>query len=279
MPRLLRSSETAGCGATIELDSGEVVYVSIAQVGVLVRLWDMKGGFIKSLMSNFFGPQLYNESNVYKNAQTARALSMMFPEQASSLRFKNPVLAAFSNAIWHCSSAAEVCAVLNEAAAKTPELEEDAARTATQRAFRTSHEKIISDLAELMAKGDTKPDAFYDVSVLPYPKEDILLAIEREIRREPSDARVEWLAVGATFLPSFQEGIGPKPLSWLGVDFAELQRSTSDLKEQAKILARNPDRERAERFLAVMKIESDQIQARIDAALRLRNTRMKHSTS
>ncbi len=129
-----------------------------------------------------------------------------------------------------------------------------------------------------MAKGHTKPDAFYDVSVLPHPKENILLAIEREILREPSDARVEWLAVGATFLPSFQEGIGLKPLSWLGVDLAELQHSTSDLKEQAKILAQNPDRERAERFLTVMKIESDQIQARIDAALRLRKARMNHST-
>ena len=118
MPKLLRSSETAGCGATIKLDSDEVVYVSIAQVGVLVRLSDMSGGLIKTLMNNFFGPKLYNESSLYKNAQTAQALSMMFPEQAPSLRFKNPVLAAFSNAIWHCASAAEVCVVLNEAAAK-----------------------------------------------------------------------------------------------------------------------------------------------------------------
>jgi hypothetical protein len=76
MPKLLRSSETAGCGATIELDNGEVVYVSIAQTGVLVRRWDMNGGLIKSLLSNFFGPKLYNESSVYKNAQRARALSV-----------------------------------------------------------------------------------------------------------------------------------------------------------------------------------------------------------
>src|SRR5262245_9596898 len=118
MPKPLRSSETAGCGATIELDNGEVVYVSIAQVGVLVRLWNMKGGLFKSLMSNFLGPKLYNESSVYKNAQTARALSIMFPDQAPSLRFKNPVLAAFANAIWHCSSAAEVSIILNEAGSR-----------------------------------------------------------------------------------------------------------------------------------------------------------------
>ena len=278
MPKLLRSSETAGCGATIELDNGEVVYVSIAQTGVLVRRWDINGGLIKSLLSNFFGAKLYNESSVYKNSQTARALSLMYPEQASPLCFKNPVLAAFSNAIWHCASAAEVCAVLNEAMAKAPELGEEVDRAAPQSTFGERDEKIVSDLADHMAKGRTKPDAFYDVSVLPHPKEDILLAIEREILRETSDARVEWLAVGAAFLPSFQEGIGPKPLSWFGVDLAELQRSTPDLKEQAKVLAQNPDRERAERFLTVMKIEGDQIQARIDAALRLRRARMKHST-
>ena len=38
MPRLVRWSETSGCGATIELDSKETVSVSIAQTGVLVRL-------------------------------------------------------------------------------------------------------------------------------------------------------------------------------------------------------------------------------------------------
>jgi hypothetical protein len=35
MPTLLRSSETAGCGATIKLDNGDVVNVSIAQISVL----------------------------------------------------------------------------------------------------------------------------------------------------------------------------------------------------------------------------------------------------
>jgi hypothetical protein len=134
MPKLLRSSDTMvglgadwkptlavvlrGCGATIELDSTEVVYVAMAKGRVLVRFWDMKGGFIKSTINNFSGPKLYDESNAYKNTRTARALRMMFPEQAAPLQFKNPVLAVFSNAIWHCASAAEVCTVLNEAAAK-----------------------------------------------------------------------------------------------------------------------------------------------------------------
>jgi hypothetical protein len=273
LPNLLRSSETAGCGATIELDNGEIVYVSIAQSGVLVRKRGMNGGLIKSLLSNFFGPKLYDESSVYKNAQTARALSLIYPEQASPLSFKNPVLAAFSNAIWHCSSAAEVCTVLNEAVAKFPDAERAVGAVPASKDFKNSNEKIVSDLADLMAAGDLKPDAFYDVSVLPHPKEDILLAIEREILREPLDARAEWLAVGAAYLPSFQQGIGPKPLFWAGADLAELERSIPDVREQIRALAHSPDRARAERYLALMKIESDQIQTRIDAAMRLRRAR------
>jgi hypothetical protein len=274
MAKLLRSSETAGCGATIELDNGEVVYVSIAQTGVLVRKWDMNGGLIKSLLSNFFGPTLYNESSVYKNAQTARALSLIYPEQASPLSFKNPVLAAFSNAIWHCSSAAEVCTVLNEAVAKFSDAERVVDAVPASGDFKNSDGKIVSDLADLMAAGELKPDAFYDISVLPHPKEDILLAIEREILREPLDARAEWLAVGAAFLPSFQQGIGLKPLFWIGADLAGLERSTPDVKEQRRVLAHSPDRARADRYFALMKIESDQIQTRIDAAMRLRRARM-----
>ena len=134
MPKLLRSSETAGCGATIELDSKEVVYVSIAQRGVIVRLWDMHGGFFRSFMTNFTGPLLYNEKNVYKNTQTGMHLKLKFPQQAPELNFKNPVLLAFSNAIWNCASAARVAAVLNEAATNAPAAEEQAERIALMQA-------------------------------------------------------------------------------------------------------------------------------------------------
>ena len=68
MPKLLRSSETAGCGATIQLDSGEVVFVPVAQTGVLVRMINVRNGVFKSFISNLFGPTLYNERTVYKNA-------------------------------------------------------------------------------------------------------------------------------------------------------------------------------------------------------------------
>jgi len=113
MPTLLRSSETVGCGATIKLDSKEVVVISIAQTGVLVRSIVVGKGLIRFFLSSFFGPKLYDENNVYKNARAAQSLSIIFPQQAN-LSFKNPVLTAFANAVWHCSTAAEVSILLSE---------------------------------------------------------------------------------------------------------------------------------------------------------------------
>jgi TPR repeat protein len=266
MPKLLRSSETAGCGATIELDSREVVYVSIAQVGVLVRLWDMKGGLIKTLLSNFIGPKLYNESNVYKNAQTAQALSMMYPESAPELQFTNPVLAAFANAIWHCSSAAEVTITLNEAITRAGKQD-------------MSDDGIVSDYADFMAKATTKPGYFYDVNVLPHPKEMILAAIEREILRESLEVRVEWLKTGSVFLWNYQEGVGPAPLPITGVDLSQIPSRTTpaDLSELKRILASpnlKRDEGRAKAFEAIAQREAKQIEERITAAVRLRNARL-----
>jgi hypothetical protein len=82
LPRLTYSSETVGCGATIELDSGEVIVVSIAR-SVMVNLKHRKAdGFLKRLFSGS-GQKLYYEDHVYKNAGTALTLRVMHPEQAS----------------------------------------------------------------------------------------------------------------------------------------------------------------------------------------------------
>jgi hypothetical protein len=170
MPKLLRSSETAGCGATIELDSKEVVYVSIAQSGVIVRLWDMHGGFFKSFMTNFTGPLLYNEKNGYKNTQTGMQLKLKFPKQAPELNFKNPVLLAFSNAIWNCASAARVAAVLNEAATNAPAAEELAERIALMQAARQSRAERRTE--------------HYDLTKRPFTRALLTLAAEENYQAE-----------------------------------------------------------------------------------------------
>jgi hypothetical protein len=118
MPMLLQWSETTGCGATIKLDNGDVVYISVAGSRVTVRLWNLRN-LPNVLFSRFFGPKLYSERNAAKNARTARAISVMYPDHEPALpQFQNPVLGLFVNAIWHCGSAGELQAVLSKAAAE-----------------------------------------------------------------------------------------------------------------------------------------------------------------
>ena len=229
MPTLLRSSETAGCGATIELDNKEVVFVSIAQTGVLVRLWNMRGGLIKSLMSNWFGQNLYNEKNVYKNAKTSKALSIMFPEQTPSLYFKNPVLTAFANAIWHCSSAAEVSIVLNEAIGRTEASPATTAQPSAKQARQPSRETIISDYGAFMEHNPPLPTRIEDVSVLPHPKEMILDALLMEIGRGHPENLDAMMQLGARCLAQYQPGVGTEPLEKFGMDISKFP-PTSDLE-------------------------------------------------
>lgn len=209
MPKLLRSSETMGCGATIKLDSGEVVYVSIARVGVLVRHWDMSGGFFKTFINNFTGAKLYNEINVYKGSQTGMALRLMFPDQAPELNFKSPVLSAFSNAIWRCGSAAEVCITLNEAAAKLPQLEQDADAATMLNAFGKTVDEVISAYGALIEK---YPLAIMDIAMLPAPKKQMKVLLKALYAKATTAELQNDIAVGFTLLSQFQEGVGPTPI-------------------------------------------------------------------
>jgi hypothetical protein len=112
MPKLVYSSEKHGCGATIELDSQETCLVSVSQSGVLVRA--SRGPF-RRILVGLLGANLYDEKNVFKAAMTAAALDSLFPPKRIPLTFQNPVLGAFANAIWQCSSAADLCVALNTA--------------------------------------------------------------------------------------------------------------------------------------------------------------------
>jgi hypothetical protein len=118
LPRLVFSSEKTGCGATIELDNGDTCLISVAQAGVLVRSY--RKGFFNGILGSFLGPVLYSEKSGYVAAKTAKSLDARFPEPIQVLNFRNPVLMAFANAVWHCSSAAQVAGVLNEAIVNPP---------------------------------------------------------------------------------------------------------------------------------------------------------------
>jgi len=195
MPKLFYSSETWGNGATIELDSGDHCIISVAQAGVLVRSYRPRG--IGALFGSFLGPVLYNEKNVYKAAKTGMALTSQFPDLHPELNFKSPVLAAFANAVWHCSTPAQVSIVLNEAMSTTGANKPPDTMAA------------IFALSQLLSR---YPSAILDASLLPLPKPEMRLGIKAAWMQSTNQEFREWLEVGYLFLSHFQDDVGHEPV-------------------------------------------------------------------
>jgi len=143
-------------------------------------------------------------------------------------------------------------------------------------------EKIISDFAAFLMTTTTRADCFYDVNVLPYPKEAIIAAIEREIVRSPLEAQVDCLQTGAIFLWNFLEGVGAAPLPLTGSDLSQLRGATpADLSELRQVITSpeySRDVERAETFNAIADKENKQIEERIAAAVHARSTQVAAAT-
>src|SRR6266478_4051343 len=112
MPKILYFSEKVGSGVTLQLDSGETCLISVAQTSVLVKGY--RGRFGQFWIS-FFGSILYQERNVHKAAETGVMLRSRFPRNDLPVSITNPVLKAFANAAWHCSTVVQVAVTLNEA--------------------------------------------------------------------------------------------------------------------------------------------------------------------
>jgi hypothetical protein len=169
MPKLLYSSETKGCGATIQLDSKEICIVSVAQTGVLVRSY--RDGFLGHLLGSFVGPLLYNEKNVYKATKTAMALAERFRNEVAQLQFKSPVLSAFAKAVWHCADAGRVAILLNEAIEPTNVHEPVEPRSPTP--MQPSDTTVIRDFGALVERDPPRHDRIEDVSKLPHSNDVI----------------------------------------------------------------------------------------------------------
>lgn len=262
MPKVLFFSDPSngrpGLGATVQLNSGEPCLMSISPGWVRV----------KKSRTGLFGPTIYSVRSADKTAATARALTYLYPDSQLPAGFTDPVLCAFANAILHCASCSEVAAVLNEAVARAnKQAEEDMG--------------IVSDWGGYMTNCTIRPDAFYDVSLLPHPKEMIIAAIERQILWAPNQKLVELLITGLTFLYNFQHGVGDVPLPWLGEDIGPAHRGemtpevVDELRRSAKRIVNNPNTKRVEQFMAIMDRENKLIDKRIAEAVGLRETRMR----
>jgi len=189
LPKLLYSSETVGCGATLELDSKETCLISVAR-RARVRVRGFEGRFGRFWIS-FFGSILYEERNAYKVGQMVTTLNSLFSERLLPVEFRNPALAAFTNAVWHCSSAAEVIWRLNEAA------------TLAVAPPPKSAAELLGALGELM---EQHPNLLLDISCLPAPKQNMKAAIKEMGQREPKLR--DLLAQMYLYLSHFHDGIG-----------------------------------------------------------------------
>lgn len=89
--------------ANLTLNNGDPIFISVAQSGILV----------KKTKFGLFGAKLYEETNVFKAAMTAKALSVFFRDCMAPAEIQNPALREFVNGVMICQSAAEVAMLLN----------------------------------------------------------------------------------------------------------------------------------------------------------------------
>jgi len=216
-------SKTRGCGATVMLASGEPCLLSIAQSGI----------FVKKSRHGLFGATLYNEKNVYTNAQRTGALAYLFPDKLFPNGVTNPNLRAFFNAILHCQSAVEVSVTLNEAVqiaerkagCTLQELsEQDFPSWSLRVDFINADPKpeasdsftpaeMASVLEKYQALIEKYPISYMDETWLPLPKDQMRVVFKRVWKIAPTAEMRNYVEVAWIKLSMFQKGIGPTPVN------------------------------------------------------------------
>jgi hypothetical protein len=146
-----------------------------------------------------------------------------------------------------------------------------------------SDRNVVFGFADFCEKTPTRKDCFYDASVLPFTREAIISAMEREIVRAPFQAYVDSLKIAPTFLINFLEGIGPEPIPFKGgpakqaASIALKGGTPADREEFRRILA-TPEykRDQANSFhlWSVADRENKKVEERIANALRARSERL-----
>ena len=261
MGKLIRYLDgKTGCWSRVNLENGDPIWISVAQTGVIVK---------KSRMG-LMGAKLYNETNVYNAAKTAQALDAQISEYVTPSEITNPVLRALTQVALEFKSAAQLSVCLNKA------LQDEGTSdliSVENRKKAKIREQIISEYGSYI-ENHPPVGEIRDVSELPYPKEEILDAITLEIVREYNDERVEAMKACAIMLADFQENVGSKPLTMLGINTSEMlagvTSNDSDLKNLAAKLAENPDKEKYESLRKVADEELVNIQSKLMAAEELR---------
>jgi hypothetical protein len=207
MSRLHNFKDGKGsCYSNVRLENGDPIFISVAQTGVLVK---------KSKLG-FWGPKLYQSLTAYDAAATAQALHALFPNYLGANGLSNATLRSFTNAVLHCSTAAEVANALNTAGERhqpkgersrfaselqvASEFKEDDLQSAANAIIR-----VYGDLLVRVSEDDKNkyPACVYPGSLLPIPKPALakLLAIEIQKTSDAIEKRV--LGRGLAMLDGF----------------------------------------------------------------------------
>ncbi|WP_139135095.1 hypothetical protein [Magnetovibrio blakemorei] len=125
---------------------------------------------------------------------------------------------------------------------------------------------IVGDYADYIAENSIG-DEIRDVSALPHPKEDILQAMLNEARADIDENRREALIICTMMLADFQEGVGEKPLTRLGINLSAPLAEGEDIRALASRIANNPDKGRFDEFEARANAERLQISDQLHAAI------------
>ncbi|HUI21586.1 MAG TPA: hypothetical protein VLZ74_11160 [Methylocella sp.] len=136
-----------------------------------------------------------------------------------------------------------------------------------------SDAKIVFDYAGFMAEAPTRLDCFYDASLLPYPKEAIIAAIEREIVRTPLEEKIELLQTAGAFMWNFLEGIGPEPRPIEGYSPLPRGDTPEDRDELSRIVSSAEyvrDAELTASLMNTAKRERKEVEERVETAIRVR---------
>ena len=84
-------------------------------------------------------------------------------------------------------------------------------------------QKVVQVFGQVIE--ETDGTSFYDVSRLPYSKDEILRSVLIAIQVSTDPAIQKHLEIALVFLPQFQEGIGPDSISSLPIDAAALLKA------------------------------------------------------
>ena len=144
-----------------------------------------------------------------------------------------------------------------------------------------SHENrllIISDFGRFI-ENEKDPTAIKDVNCLPHSKDKIVDAILEEYVLQNDDKILEILKTGLMFISDYQEGIGPEPLTQLGISFEELQGSVDsdddfdpeEFKKELDKIANNPSKTKFEHYRFIADDELNSYYKKIDTLDRLKD--------